>query len=362
MLRVALDASALPPRPAGAGVYMRELAAALASRPSLQVSAFAPRPLPGCRHLPVPAGGPPRRLAWQLRSLGPAVTAASAHLLHGLHFYTPRRLNVPRVTTIHDLTFYRIPRRYPFAHRHYYRLIAQTARFAQRIIVPSSAVATDAVRYLHLPAERIRVIPEAPRAGLRAADPARVAALRTAHRLEAPYLLCLGTAEPGKRAVDALRALPAIRQRCPGTLLVLAGNPGPLLQPLRREATRLGVAEAVRFLGYVPDADLPALLTGAHALVFPSLFEGFGLPPLEAMACATPVIATDAPAMSEILRGAARLVPLRNPAAIAEEAIRILQDPSWRTELAHRSLQHALAFSWARTAALTEEVYRELVP
>lgn len=362
MLRVALDASALPPRPAGAGVYMRELAAALASHPSLEVSAFAPRPLPGCRHLPVPAGSPARRFAWQLRSLGPAVHAAGVDLLHGLHFYTPRRLAVPRVTTIHDLTFFRIPRRYRPAHRWYYQLIARTTRFAERIIVPSSAVASDAVRFLGLPAERIRVIPEAPRAGLRAADPARVADLRARLSLQAPYLLCLGTAEPGKRAVDAIRALPAIRERCPGTLLALAGNPGPLLQPLRREAARLGVANAVRFLGYVPDADLPALLTGAEALIFPSLFEGFGLPPLEAMACGTPVIAADAPAMTEVLRGAARFVPLRDPAAIAAEATRILEDPAWRTELAHRSHQHAVGFSWARTAALTEEVYRELAP
>ena len=358
---MALDASALPPRPAGAGVYMKELAGALAARPGLELVAFAPRPLPGCRHLAVPGGSPARRFAWQLRSLGPAAIAARADLLHGLHFYTPRRLPIPRVATIHDLTFFRIPRRYSTARRWYYRAIAFTARFADRVIVPSSAVAADAVRYLGLPAERIRVIPEAPRAGLRAAEPARVAAFRASRGLEAPYLLCLGTAEPGKRAVDAVRALPIIRERRPDVLLALAGNPGPLLGPLRREAARLGVADAVRFLGYVPDADLPALLTGAEALVFPSLFEGFGLPPLEAMACGTPVIAANAPAMSEVLQDAARLVPLRSPEAIAAEALRLLEDPAWRAELAHRSLQHAARFSWARTAELTEAVYRELV-
>ncbi len=362
VLRVALDASALPARPAGAGIYMLELAAALAARPSLQVVAFAPRPLPGCAQQPVPPGSPARRFAWQLRTLGPAAAASGAHVLHGLHFYTPRRTAMPRVTTIHDLTFFRLPRRYPLARRWYYRLIAETARFAHRIIVPSSAVAADVVRYLHLPVERIRVIPEAPRAGLRAAAPEAVADVRRRYGLEAPYLLCLGTAEPGKRAVDAVRAMPAIRERCPGTLLALAGNPGPLLGPLRREAARLGVGDAVTFLGYVPDADLPALLTGATALVFPSLFEGFGLPPLEAMACGTPVIATDAPAMREVLAGAARFVPLRSPAAIATEAVRLLQDTAWRRELAHRSLQHAAHFSWARTAELTEAVYREVAP
>lgn len=339
---------------------MLELAAALAARPSLQVIAFAPRPLPGCTHQHVPPGSPVRRFAWELRSLGQAASSSGAHVVHGLHFYTPRRSPIPRVTTIHDLTFFRIPRRYPLARRWYYRCIAETARFAERVIVPSSAVAADAVRYLHLPVERIRVVPEAPRAALHAAPPEAVADLRRRLGLEAPYLLCLGTAEPGKRAVDAIRALPAIRERHPRTILALAGIPGPLLGPLRREAARLGVADAVAFLGYVPDADLPALLTGAAALVFPSLFEGFGLPPLEAMACGTPVIATDAPAMHEVLAGAARFVPLRSPPAIAAEAVRILGDETWRRELSHRSLQHAATFSWARAAELTEAVYREV--
>lgn len=359
-LPVLLDASALPPRPAGAGIYMLQLAAALAARPSLRVSALAPRPLPGCRHLPVPNGSPARRFAWQLRRLGPEAARSEAAVLHGLHFYTPRRLAIPRVATIHDLTFFRIPRRYPLARRWYYRAIALTARRAERIIVPSSAVAADAVRYLRMHPSRIRIIPEAPRTGLRAPDPARVHAFRAANGLEAPYLLCLGTAEPGKRAVDAIRALPAIRERHPHALLALAGNPGPLLEPLQREARRLGVQPAVRFLGYVPDADLPALLAGAAALVFPSLFEGFGLPPLEAMACGTPVIATDAPAMNEVLNGAARLVPLRSPDAIAHEAVRLLDDPAWAAECSARGLQHAARFSWAAAAEATEAVYREV--
>jgi glycosyltransferase involved in cell wall biosynthesis len=341
---------------------MVELAAALAARPSLEIISFAPRPLPGGDHAPIPPGPHWRRFAWQLSSLGESVADARADLLHGLHLYTPRRLPVPTVTTIHDLTFFRIPRRYPFARRWYYRLIAHTARFADRVIVPSSAVASDAIRYLRIRTERLSVIPEAPRAGLAAADPARVAALREKYGLPGPYFLCLGTAEPGKRAVDAIRALPAIRERHPGVTLALAGHPGPILEPLRREAHRLGVDGAVHFLGYVPDADLPALLTGAVALLFPSLFEGFGLPPLEAMACGTPVIATDAPAMSEVIAGAARLVPLRSPAAIAAEASRLLADPAWRAELAQRSLQHAATFSWARAAELTEAVYREVVP
>ncbi len=360
-IRVLLNVSSLPERPAGAGIYAIQLARALSGLPGVEVIAAAPRPLPGVEWLEVPAGGPYRRFAWELRSLGTALARCGADVYHGTHFYTPRRSTVPRVATLHDLTFFRLPRRYGLAHRQYYRAIARTARSAERLIVPSRAVAGDAVRYLGAAPERIRVIPEAPREGLGPATDAEVLAMRARLGLEQPYLLCLGTAEPGKRAVDAIRALPAIHERHPGTLLALAGNPGKLTGALEREASRLGVEGEVRFLGYVPDGDLAPLLTGAEALVFPSLFEGFGLPPLEAMACGTPVIATRAPAMDEVLSGAAVLVPARDPEAIAREASAILSDPAWRRELSARSLAWAARFSWRRAAEVTVAVYRELV-
>jgi glycosyltransferase involved in cell wall biosynthesis len=358
---VFLNASSLPERPAGAGVYTLELAAALGAHPGAEVMVASPRAIAGVGHVPIPAGGPVRRFAWELCALGQAVERADADIYHGTHFYTPRRLGVSRVATIHDLTFFRLPNRYGLAHREYYRGIARTARWAERIIVPSRAVATDAVRYLGLAPQRIRVIPEAPRAGLGPAPAEAVAALRARLGLGQPYLLCLGTTEPGKRAVDAIRALPSVRERHPGVLLALAGNPGRLSGALEAEAARLGVAHAVKFLGYVADDDLPALLTGAEALVFPSLFEGFGLPPIEAMACGTPVIATRAPAMDDVLTGAAIFVPPRDPAAIASAACELMDDAAVRAEISGRSVRLAATYSWKRVAEETVAVYRELV-
>ncbi|MBE0609852.1 MAG: glycosyltransferase family 4 protein [Dehalococcoidia bacterium] len=360
-LRVFLNASSLPARPAGAGVYALELAGALAAHAGVEVAVAAPRPITGVEQVPVPGGGPARRFAWELGGLGAAVERADANVYHGTHFYTPRRLGVPRVTTIHDLTFFRLPKRYGFAHREYYRGVARTARWAERIIVPSRAVATDAVRYLGLAPQRIRVIPEAPRPELRPAPAEAVAELRARLGLEQPYLLCLGTAEPGKRAVDAIRALPSVRESHPSVVLALAGNPGRLSKALASEAARLGVADAVKFPGYVPDDDLAALFTGAEALVFPSLFEGFGLPPLEAMACGTPVIAAQAPAMDDVLAGAAIFVPLRDPGAIASAASELVGDPARRADVSKMSLQLAATYSWKRVAEETVAVYRELV-
>lgn len=359
-IRVFLNASSLPERPAGAGVYALELARALAAHAGVEVTVAAPRPIAGIEQVRVPAGGPALRFAWELRRLGEAAERAGADVYHGTHFYTPRRLDVPRVATIHDLTFYRMPKRYGSAHRKYYRGIARTARWAERIIVPSRAVATDAVRCLGLAPQRIRVIPEAPRPELRPAPIEAVAELRARLGLEQPYLLCLGTAEPGKRAVDAIRALPSVRERHPSAVLALAGNPGRLSKALSSEAARLGVAGAVKFLGYVPDEDLAALFTGAEALVFPSLFEGFGLPPLEAMACGTPVIAAQAPAMDDVLSGAAIFVPLRDPGAIAAAASELMANPARQADISEMSLRLAATYSWKRVAEETVAVYREL--
>jgi glycosyltransferase involved in cell wall biosynthesis len=357
-VRVFYNASALPERPAGAGVYTLQLGHALAARDDVDVIVGAPRNLGFGAWKPSPSSVG-RRLAWEQRGLADAVTASGVDVYHGPHFVVPKT-KVPSVATVHDLTFFRLPRRYGLAHRAYYRRIASSARRASRIIVPSAAVAADVVRYLGYPPARVRVIPEAPRSWLRPADELAVAAFRARAGLEAQYLACLGTAEPGKRAVDAIRALPAIRESAPGTLLALAGNPGRLSAALAREVSRLALRDAVRFLGYLPDEDLPAFLTGATALLFPSLYEGFGLPPLEAMACGTPVIASDAPAMSEVLRGAAMLVPPGRPAGVAREAQRLLSEPNLHAERSATAREFAARFSWTKTAEETVAVYREL--
>ena len=358
-IRVFFNASALPARPAGAGIYTLELARALDRHPEVVLIAAAPEPYRLARSTTRPSFPRPARPLWEWRGLPGELRRQRPDVYHGPHFFVPK-VDIPTVATVHDLTFFRIPKRYDVIHREYYRLLARTSRRADRIIVPSSAVAADVVRYLGYPPERIRVIAEAPRAGLAPASEQVVAEIRARLGLEQPYLLALGTAEPGKRVVDAIRAMPAIRASTPGTLLALAGNPGPLSAAFEHEVRRLDLGDCVKFLGYVDDADLGPLLTGAAALVFPSLFEGFGLPPLEAMACGTPVIATSAPAMSEVLAGAAMFVPLRNPAAIASAAIRLLSEPGLRSELSARAIEFAAQFSWEKAARETVDVYQEI--
>ncbi len=354
--RVLLNASAVPARPAGAGVYTLELAAALRSRDDIELLVASPD---YDADIVSPARNPLQRSAWEQLRLARLMAAAQIDVYHGAHFAVPVGAGIPCIATVHDLAFYRLPRRYSLYRRWYYRALAETSRRATRIIVPSKTVADDVVRYLNYPLERVRVIAEAPRSGLEPATEETVDEASRRLRVERPYLLSVGTAEPGKRAVDAVRAIARMQQSASAPQLVLAGNEGPLSRALRREAARLGVADRVRFLGYVGDADLAALYTGATALVFPSLYEGFGLPPLEAMVCGTPVISAKAPAMNEVLGQAAIFVPLRDPEAIAREASRLVATPGERAQWSTRGREHVARFSWIRTAEETAALYHE---
>jgi len=356
-LQVLYNASAVPLRRAGAGVYTLELGRALSQRPGLDLTVLSPRDTGFGRQAATPAQTA-RRIAWEEFALARSDELGRADVYHGPHFFVTRG-GPPSVATVHDLTFFRMPRRYSWAHRLYYGHLARAATRADRIIVPSDAVAGDCVRYLGYSPERIRVIAEAPRAGLAPATGAEVAEFRRRHAIQGPYLACLGTAEPGKRAVDAIRAMPRILEGRPDALLAIAGNPGALSAALGREVERLGLSRSVRFLGYLPDEDLSAFLTGAAALIFPSLYEGFGLPPLEALACGTPVITTDAAAMNTILGGGALFVPPRDPAAVARATLSVF-DSGRRAQLAGEGRALAATFSWQRAAEETESVYREI--
>jgi glycosyltransferase involved in cell wall biosynthesis len=348
----------VPSRPAGAGIYTLELAAALRSRDDIELLVASPD---YDADIVSPASNALERSAWEQLRLSRLMATARIDVYHGAHFAVPVGAGIPCIATVHDLTFYRLPRRYSLHRRLYYRALAETSRRATRIIVPSKAVAADVVRYLNYPLERVRIIAEAPRSGLAPAPEAMVADVCRRLHVERPYLLCVGTAEPGKRAVDAVRAIVRMQKPGPAPQLVLAGNEGPLSKALRREAARLGVAGRVRFVGYVGDADLSALYTGATALVFPSLYEGFGLPPLEAMACGAPVIASKAPAMTEVLGQAAIFVPLRDPEAIAREASHLLTNQSERAEWSARGREHVARFSWTRAADETAALYHEVL-
>lgn len=283
-------------------------------------------------------------------------------------FHWPNYLLLPRrsggqIITVHDLTFLLFPGYHPRIRvEHFARGIRRCAMQADAIIVPSLHTKRDVVNCLGVPEEKVRVICEAPSRRFRpvGAEDGRP----TLARYGLPYggyLLFVGNIEPRKNLLRLLEAYALLRRRWgyPHPL-ILAGGRGWRNAAIYRAVDLLGLGGVVRFLGYVPDEDLPPLMSGAALFVYPSLYEGFGLPPLEAMACAVPVVASKAASLPEVLGDAALLVDPYDVEGLAQVMRQVLSDDALRGELRRRAVERAKGFSWETTARETLEVYREV--
>jgi glycosyltransferase involved in cell wall biosynthesis len=268
----------------------------------------------------------------------------------------------PTVVTIHDMTLWLFPQ-----HHYRRRLLAMrpfiplAARRAAAVIAVSHATKADIVRILGVAADKVHVIHEAPAAWFRPIeDPTALETVRRRYGLPERIVLYVGTIEPRKNLVRLLQAFARLRHS--GVIehtLVLAGQPGWKHEPVTMAVEQLGLSQAVRFLGYVPTDDLVALYNLANALVFPSLYEGFGLPVMEAMACGTPVLTSANSSLAEISDCAAELVDPASVESIADGLRRILTDPARRADLRARGLSRAAQFTWTDAAQRTRAVYAE---
>lgn len=279
-------------------------------------------------------------------------------VFHGTNFLLSHPVRrAKRVVSIHDLTVMLFPQWHPAARVREMRAGLQaSAAVADRIIAVSRYTKNDIVKHLAVESDRVTVVPLAVDPSLRPLPRHEIdAALAPLGLAHGTYLLFLGTIEPRKnvgRLLDAMvGAGPDVGP------LVLAGELGwgnDVLGPRLAELAREG---RIRALGYVPEALRIKLLGGARALVYPSLYEGFGLPPLEAMACGTPVIASDVSSLPEVVGDAALLVNPLDVDALANAIKRLWHDETLRAELRSRGLVRARQFSWETTARLTLDVY-----
>jgi glycosyltransferase involved in cell wall biosynthesis len=278
----------------------------------------------------------------------PDVLFVPAHVLPIRH---PHR----SVVTIHDLGYEQFPEAHTAAQRRYLRLSTRwSARAATALIVPSAATAADLVRLYAVPRAKIHVVPHGLSPRFRPEpDPQRIAAAQARYGISGPYFFSLGTVQPRK---NLARLLEAFAQIGGSPQLVIAGKRGWLSEPIERRARELGLEDRVRFAGYVADEDAPALLTGALAFLFPSLYEGFGMPLLEAMACGAPVLASGTSSLPEVADGAALLVNPTDTSAIAAAIARLASDGDLRAMLRKRGLARAAAFSWDHCARQTLDV------
>lgn len=302
-----------------------------------------------------------RRLVWTLWAAPRDLARRPVDLFHAVTgFELPPTRAARLVTTVHDVIPLRFPHLAPRRHRWAVRMLLPGAlRRAARVIAVSEATRRDLLARYRLPPGKVVVVPEAasPRFG-RPAE-AELTRVRARYGLEAPYVLFVGVLEP-KKNLPAL--LEAVARLCRAgawgpSRLVVAGATGWGTDDLEARVARLGLDGVVRWLGPVPEADLPAVYAGALAFAFPSLWEGFGLPVLEAMAAGTPVVASRRGAIPEVTAGAALLVD-PDPPALAEALGQVLADPGLRARLREAGLARARAFSWERTARETLAVYR----
>lgn len=266
------------------------------------------------------------------------------------------------VVTVHDLSFLHDPGWFHHGRAVYFRFaVSRSVHIATRIIAVSQHTADDLVRCLGVPRERIDVIPNGVDASFRPMEERceheDVKAIRKRLNLPQRFVLYVGTLEPRKNLVRLIEAWSSIAGECPHDL-VLAGRDGWKVEPIRAAAAASPYAERIHFAGHVARESLPALYNAADAFAYPSLFEGFGIPPLEAMACGTPVLTSNVSSLPEVVDDAAVLVEPTDVDAIAEGLRRLLTDEELRDSLRNKGLARAAHFSWKQTAERTVSAYR----
>jgi glycosyltransferase involved in cell wall biosynthesis len=287
----------------------------------------------------------------------------AADVVHGTYGVLPRCGRTPYVLTVHDLTFMHVPGFHVASFAAYLRAaVPRAARHARLVMADSQATARDLERLCHVPAERIRVVYLGydPERFHRVAEPGAEAVLAR-YGVAKPYVLFVGTLEPRKNVVRLLDAFATLRAQGAPHRLVLAGEPGWGVEPMLARLAAPDLAGAVVRPGRVAERDLPTLYREADAFAYPSFYEGFGLPVVEAMACGTPVVTSDASSLPEVAGDAALLVPPEDTAALAAALGRLLGDTALRARLAAEGPRQAARFTWRATARATLAVYREAV-
>jgi glycosyltransferase involved in cell wall biosynthesis len=366
-MRVAFDARMVYYRRAGIGHYSIRLLRALADLPpaevpDLRVTVLQSRKDPQ----PIVAGDPrfrrralvtPCHHRYEQAALAVELAALSPRpqVLHSPDFIPPFRRPCPAVITVHDLAFRRFPDLLTVESARYYGQIERAVASAQAIIAVSASTADDLIELAGARRDKIHVVYEA-------ADPLyRPPAAPPVAR--PGYLLFVSTIEPRKNLPVLLEAYRLLLDRGrirPVPELRVVGRRGWLYEDSLHAVERLGLGEHVRLLGEVAPPDLLGLYQGARLFALPSLYEGFGLGALEALACGAPVLASNAGALPEVVGNAGLLLPPGDPAAWAEALERVLGDPTLEADLRRRGPVQAARFSWERAARETLAVYRRV--
>ncbi len=353
---IGIDASrAVSRAPTGTETYSRELIRALLAldccntyrlytREAVGVDLFSQSPNVQVCAIPFPRLWTHLRLSFEMLSRPPDLLFVPAHVLPPVR---PRRT----IVTIHDLGHLHFPEAHPRMQRAYHTWATRwNARAATRVLADSEATQRDVVQFCGIPADRVTVV--YPAFDRRLFRPVREAAQiqATCKRLQIPrdYILAIGTIHPRKNYARLIQAF--ARLKTEAETLVIVGKRGWMCQPIFDEVARLGLESRVRFVDYVPPADMPALVSGASLFAFPSLHEGFGLPVLEAQACATPVVCSMTSSLPEAAGDGALLVDPCDVEALAAAMERLVVDGALREKLIANGFRNIQRFSWEESA------------
>lgn len=377
MARIAIDYTAAHEQGGGIGRYVRELVTALAReetphRYPLFVAGARLSDLPA---LPAPAFTwhptriTPRWFArlWHRARLPLPVEAFTGpvDLYHATDFTLPPVLpGTQTLLTVHDLSFVRVPDSASPPLKAYLDVVVpRSAQRADHILADSQATRNDLIELYGIAPDKITVLLSGVDARFQpVTDAAARAAVREKYELgERPYIFAIGTVQPRKNYARLMLALARLRAGGQDVTLVIAGGKGWLEDPIYAAMDELKLRDHVYFIGFADDADLPALYSEARALAFPSLYEGFGLPILEAMACGTPVVTANVSSMPEAAGDAALLIDPHAVDALTDALDRLLRDESLRTDLIARGYAQAARFTWKRAAQELIAIYDSLL-
>jgi len=360
-----LDARTATPHFPGIGRYVTNLARAMAAQLTadewltILYDARHPQSWPSLPHVQtVPLDVSPfgLRQQWVIPRL---LKRLNADLYHSAYYLMPYHPGVPAVLTVYDVIPLRFPAQSTLQARLLFRWMTWLAlRAARQAVAISKATRRDFIAHFRFSPQQIAAIPLAADPAFCPQGPEMVAAVRAHYGLPEQFVLYLGSNKPHKNLVRLIEAW----QRTMSTLhtsacLIIAGAWDDRYPEPRRRVTELGLDHSVRFLGPLPETDLPALYSAATAFVFPSLYEGFGLPVLEAMACGVPVACSNTSSLPEVAGDAALTFDPLDTGAIARTLAGLITDPELRADLSVRARQRAAQFSWSRVAQKTKEIY-----
>jgi len=371
-MKIALDATALPNKPGGAGNYIIHLARALLeldSRHELFILCHASDrllfkldPQRETRLFCVPDLNRGLRLVWEQIGLPRLLADLHIDLLHSPHYTMPLWAGIPVVVTFHDMTFFLYPQYHTLLKRYFFPLmIRQSAARAAGLLAVSESTRQDAIRLLQISPEKINTT----RLGVdpqyvRIEDAAHLEQIRRKYQLPAHFLLHVGTLEPRKNHAILLKAFDIIAHSDPEIALVLVGEDGWNARLIAQQIKGLQHSSRIHRLGYVARDDMPTLYSLAEVFVYPSFYEGYGLPVLEAMACGAPTITSTVSSMPEIIGDAGLLVSPYHPTELSAAIAGLLSNKPSAAEWSRKAQIRAREFSWRKTAEQTLKIYERI--